>query len=88
MLFRCWYSSSAPVGHRWNKLFLTSDVPVAGTPWMISARWNPAPASGLQSRLDRIGAWTLLLMVAEAILAMIALICTYRRFMMRPDIWI
>jgi hypothetical protein len=36
--------------------------------------------------LDRIGAWTVLLMVAEAILAMIALIWKHRCFMMRPDI--
>ncbi|MCK9187640.1 EAL domain-containing protein [Acidithiobacillus sp.] len=57
------------------------DIPVAGTPWMISARWNPALASGLQSQLERIGTWTVLLMVAEAILAMITLIWRYRRFM-------
>ena len=72
---------SLPDGSLSGRLSAHIDVPIVGTPWMISARWNPAPASGLQRQLDRIGVWTVLLMAAEAILAMIALIWRYRRFM-------
>lgn len=56
------------------------DLPVKHTPWIISARWNPQPNSYLQHQLKRLDTWALLLLTAEATLAVAALIWMYRRF--------
>ncbi|MBN2679183.1 hypothetical protein HHS34_006345 [Acidithiobacillus montserratensis] len=70
------WQQGKPVPAEWTA---DLDLPVKHTPWIISARWNPQN-SYLQQQLKRLDIWALLLLAAEATLAVAALIWMYRRF--------
>lgn len=57
------------------------EIPLQHTAWTLRAYWDPQPSNDLQRLLNRTGAWTLLLLLAELMLAAWASIWVYRRFM-------
>lgn len=56
------------------------EMPVQGTPWILSAHWSSRFSPDMQRLLLRLNLWTLLLLFAELILVLVASVWMYRRF--------